>query len=298
MKFHIYPAIGLLCLFVLSHKTVAQAPSKTLVFINWHKEIVPQDEANYVYVISNLPTEEGWYPTTQYEVEEGVLDSTDISTLYQQGFLNSTEELLRMGHWETFNDGILTEEGDYLDGLKTGLWTNYYKDGSVRDQGTYQEDEMHGDWMHYYKDGEISGKLVYDAGDLTSHHYINPDGSTNPDPEAAHHQPEFPGGETALYRFLSTNIKYPEGPRRADIEGRVYIQFVVLEDGTITREQVVRGVDPELDAEALRVVKMMPQWEGGMDHNRPVKIKMIVPITYKLSGGAAGRKKRQLLRRN
>lgn len=95
-------------------------------------------------------------------------------------------------------------------------------------------------------------------------------------------QPEFPGGETALYKYLGEQIKYPTQARRMGIEGRVYVQFVVDQEGRITDVQAVRGIGAGCDEEAVRVVKSMPRWDPGRQRGRAVKVKMIVPITFKL----------------
>ncbi|HAA21079.1 MAG TPA: energy transducer TonB [Cytophagales bacterium] len=95
-------------------------------------------------------------------------------------------------------------------------------------------------------------------------------------------QPEFPGGEAALYGYLAEKIKYPSQARRMGIEGRVYVQFVVDQSGNITDVVAVRGIGAGCDEEAVRVVKGMPKWTPGRQRGRAVKVKMIVPITFKL----------------
>ena len=76
--------------------------------------------------------------------------------------------------------------------------------------------------------------------------------------------PKFPGGMQAMMKYLATNVKYPVEAQKKGVSGRVIIQFVVMEDGTPGQGKVVRGVDPLLDEEALRVVKTMPKWSPGM----------------------------------
>lgn len=95
-------------------------------------------------------------------------------------------------------------------------------------------------------------------------------------------QPEFPGGEAALYKYIGENIDYPSQARRMGIEGRVYVQFVVDADGSITQVQAVRGIGAGCDEEAVRVVKSMPKWNPGRQRGRAVRVKMIVPINFKL----------------
>ncbi len=94
-------------------------------------------------------------------------------------------------------------------------------------------------------------------------------------------QPSFPGGSQALVDFLRENTKYPEQALKDSIEGRVVVAFVIDTDGSITKPEVVRGVHPLLDAEALRVVKLMPKWEPGSENGTPVRVRYNLPITFK-----------------
>ena len=94
-------------------------------------------------------------------------------------------------------------------------------------------------------------------------------------------QPSFPGGTQALVDFLRENTKYPEQALKDSIEERVVVAFVIDTDGSITKPEVVRGVHPLLDAEALRVVKLMPKWEPGSENGTPVKVRYNLPITFK-----------------
>ena len=95
--------------------------------------------------------------------------------------------------------------------------------------------------------------------------------------------PEFPGGIQAMMKFLSTNIKYPVEAQKKGISGRVIVQFVIMDDGTLDQAKVIRGVDPLLDEEALRVVKSMPKWKPGMDRGEAVKVRFTAPIMFNLS---------------
>lgn len=94
--------------------------------------------------------------------------------------------------------------------------------------------------------------------------------------------PSFPGGEGALMSFLSKNTNYPVIAQENGIQGRVYINFVVNTDGTITNVKVVRPVDPALDREALRVVNSMPTWIPGEQRGRKVRVSFNLPVNFTL----------------
>ena len=94
--------------------------------------------------------------------------------------------------------------------------------------------------------------------------------------------PEFPGGMQECMMFLAKNVKYPVSAQEAKIEGRVIVQFVVKKDGTIADPIIMRGVSPELDAEALRVVSLMPNWKPGRQRGKAVNVKYTIPIMFRL----------------
>ena len=95
--------------------------------------------------------------------------------------------------------------------------------------------------------------------------------------------PEFPGGTMGMLGYLTANIKYPAECREKNIQGRVLVSFVIDKDGYIVEPEVVKSVDPLLDAEALRVVNAMPAWTPGMQKGKPVRVKYTVPINFRLS---------------
>ena len=94
--------------------------------------------------------------------------------------------------------------------------------------------------------------------------------------------PEFPGGMAECMKFLSKNIKYPPSSAENGIQGRVIVQFVVNQDGSIVDPVVVRGVDSHLDKEALRVIQMMPKWKPGKQRGKAVRVKYTVPVMFRL----------------
>ena len=94
--------------------------------------------------------------------------------------------------------------------------------------------------------------------------------------------PGFPGGMAEAMKFLAKNIKYPVAAQEAKIEGRVIVQFVIERDGSVSDVKVMRGVNSELDAEAIRVVSMMPKWIPGKQRGKAVAVKYTMPIMFRL----------------
>lgn len=95
--------------------------------------------------------------------------------------------------------------------------------------------------------------------------------------------PQFPGGLAAFYKYISQELKYPEEARRNGIEGKVYIQFVVNKDGSIDAVNAVKGIGGGCDKEAVRVIQNAPNFIPGMQEGKPVYVRMILPLTFKLS---------------
>lgn len=94
--------------------------------------------------------------------------------------------------------------------------------------------------------------------------------------------PEFPGGTPALRKFLAESVKYPVVAQENGIQGKVYVNFVVNKDGSVSGAKIARGVDPSLDAEALRVVSTLPKWKPGKQRGVPVRVSYTVPISFVL----------------
>lgn len=134
-------------------------------------------------------------------------------------------------------------------------------------------------------ENELVGKVELE-GEMPSTEdvYINVD---YPDDEedrvyiVSEQMPQFPGGNDAMRKYLVENIKYPAVAGEVGV-GRVFVSFVIDKDGSVTDAQVVRGVDPLLDKEALRVVNAMPKWKPGIQYGKAVKVKYTVPINFSL----------------
>ncbi|MGQ7868969.1 energy transducer TonB [Sunxiuqinia sp. sy24] len=94
--------------------------------------------------------------------------------------------------------------------------------------------------------------------------------------------PEFPGGELALRKFIANAVKYPVIAQENGIQGKVYVNFVVDKDGSITNARIARGVDASLDKEALRVVNSLPKWKPGQQRGKAVRVSYTVPINFVL----------------
>ena len=94
--------------------------------------------------------------------------------------------------------------------------------------------------------------------------------------------PEFPGGEEAILEFVAKNIQYPQKAIDAGAYGRVFVGFVIEPDGSVSNVTLLRGIGFGCDEEAMRVVKMMPKWQPGMQNGEAVRVSYLIPINFKL----------------
>ena len=96
-------------------------------------------------------------------------------------------------------------------------------------------------------------------------------------------QPEFPGGMSAQMKFLQDNLRYPQEAREKGFQGRVITQFVVNTDGSISDIKIVKPLNPLLEAEALRVIRLMPKWNPGKQKGKTVRVRYTFPIIFRLT---------------
>ena len=95
--------------------------------------------------------------------------------------------------------------------------------------------------------------------------------------------PEFPGGDLGLMKYIQKNVKYPAIAKEYNITGKVYVSFIVDKSGKVTNVKVVRGVDKNLDAEAVRVVKSLPKYKPGKQRGKSVRVMFTIPINFTLN---------------
>ena len=101
--------------------------------------------------------------------------------------------------------------------------------------------------------------------------------------DVAEKLPEYPGGMEAMMKFLSENVHYPEEAYKSGVQGRVLVNFIIEKDGSISNVHVIKKVNDNLDAEAVRVVSAMPKWTPGMQEGKVVRVKYTLPITFRLN---------------
>jgi TonB family protein len=145
--------------------------------------------------------------------------------------------------------------------IKEGKWVNYYRSThKIKSEEEYTDNQMTGNrrWKETTSE-DIAN--VYSLSEV---------------------DPEFAGGHKQLVTYLSTNTQYPGKSKRHGEKGTVMVRFIVMEDGIIDGVEVIKGVTPELDAESIRVVKLMPPWKPGSTDGKNVRVLLEVPFQFNL----------------
>lgn len=139
--------------------------------------------------------------------------------------------------------------------------------------------------LETYADKNVSNPAEKDLQlkkDSSAQKVVTPAASDNQPFDVVEQMPEFPGGMRAGLEFMARNLKYPTKAQEAGKQGRVVVQFIVQKDGSLSDLHVLRSVDPWLDAEAIRVIGIMPKWKPGMQDGQAVAVKYTMPVTFSL----------------
>lgn len=215
-----------------------------------------------------------WYDTGQIKSVQEIMTAGPSHELISNqciGLWDSTgRQLVKNGNgWAVFSQTVksrkepakqisYTEQGAYENSVKQGKWTGQYADNS------YQYEEQ------YSKGIFQSGKSWTANADTVHYNQLEDD-------------PRFEGGLVGLQDFLNANLRYPVSAQRDRAQGKVFVSFVVCEDGSLCDYDIVKGLHPDLDQEALRVVeKMSGHWQPGIQRGQKSRTKYNIPISFSL----------------
>lgn len=206
--------------------------------------------ATYRHEITNLPN--GWTYIKEYR---------PINTLYSEGAYSVYKKTKKQ---------------------EEGIHKTYRADGVLWYTESYEDGKSHGEFRSYYPGSQLKRIERYEKGTFVSGECFQEDGS--PRPFTRFQQaPQYPGGEQALFNYISTNLQYPPKARKKNIQGRVVLTFVLNKDGSVSDVQVVKGIGGGCDEEAVRLVSEMPRWQPGLiDDDQPVKVKYTLPLRFRL----------------
>ena len=160
--------------------------------------------------------------------------------------------------------------------VKDGPATYYFRSGARRTIGQFANGQREGEWQYWNEDGTLRQKTTWHADRkvLATHTLLAADSDV---PQFVEQMPRFPG-PLSLFQYLSATIRRPD--RLPAGGGKVYVQFVVGPQGTITSTRIVKGFDAACDAEALRAVAALPRWQPSLHNGQPIAVRFVVPITF------------------
>lgn len=189
-----------------------------------------------------------------------------------------------IGAWSAwFESGQLRMQGKYnSNGERKGYWKRWYPNGKLNSEGSYLNGERDQEWKWYFDNSQLSAKETYNQGEPIQIQFWNDDGTPVEGDMVTELMPQFVGGVDSLMKYLRKNTRYPVFAQDQGISGTVRVNFLVAEDGSIENARITESDHSLLDQEALRVVKGMPKWIPGKEHNRPVRLSYTLPIHFQI----------------
>jgi TonB family protein len=284
-------------LLLVSTPFWAAAQSLPAVYLNDRDEATVPDSATHYRLIDRKNELMGTYAMREYSLNgtlllRGVLSAIDppvrdgAFTWYhptgtkagQVHYRANEANGLYVGWYE---DGRVCQRGEYDDGQRVGRWISVHRNGQKRSEGRYHTGRLVGEWHYYYDTGQLSAIELPDRqGKPLALAFFNEDGSPYMGKLQTRQLPVFPGGQEALLNYVARNTTYPKNSRRKGITGTVHVSYTVGEDGRVSQVRVVRGLSPDADQEARRVVASLPAFEPGREYNVPTAMTFTMPVNF------------------
>jgi TonB family protein len=224
----------------------------TIYYDSFWKETTAS-QASYYRVRSRQ--QDGWLVTDYYLTGKPQMKG---------GYADDSSHI-RQGEYVWFDSsGKVSHRCIYVNNKLNGPETYYYSTGRVQMSGNEQDDEYEGEWTGYYPSGKISAKAKFANGKQISGDFYLENGSPNKSITEFHRNASFPNGVAGWARFLNKTLRYPDTAVDREIQGTVYVQFLVSKEGKVSDLRVVQSVDRFLDEEALRVMRRSPDWQPAI----------------------------------
>jgi len=201
---------------------------------------------------------------------------------------------LKTGEWKYYNSqkGYLNSFGKYEKGERQGLWTSTNEDQIVTSEYNYQNGKKQGAYKLFNKEGVLVEQGTYENDEISKQEFL----TEKKEFKIVEEMPQFKGcesekdykkrkkcAEIAMLKFVYRKIKYPSFAREEGIEGMCIAEFVVDKTGEIIDVNIKRGICKEIGREVLRVIKLMPKWNPGLQGGEPVKVHYRLPVNFKLT---------------
>ena len=236
-----------------------------------------------------------FFVATSAFAQEAIKDSVIKAALESESLTGNKEkgvQLIQQNNWGAantyFNEEIRKNEGDRQAYFGRGVvqWAQNDPAGACRDWSAVL---ALGDTATFQLlDKNCHGNMVVEQDTIPKAQYrkmfAKKSADAKPAPDEIYkfveQMPEYPGGQEALFKYLSTNSRYPASAKAKKIQGRVYVTFIVSSKGTVLFPHVERGIGGGCDEEALRLIRLMPKWKPGMKNGKPVPVRYTVPVNF------------------
>ncbi|SFC28360.1 TonB family C-terminal domain-containing protein [Flexibacter flexilis DSM 6793] len=222
--------------------------------------------------------------TTYYDDDDKEVKSWDYCTYYKITHNEPTKETVNYytaagQHTSEYHyDVNFTDDGHKMQ-TPSGVHKKWYSNGKLKSEENYNSGKLDGTVNTFWENGTKRREDIFKNGQSVQGKCFNQNGEEIPY-IAYIVNPSFDGGLEALMKFLQINVRYPKEAQKYNVEGIVYVGFVVEKDGSIADIEVVKGVVKELDEEALRVTKMMPKWQPGLLEGEPLSVRYTLPFRF------------------
>lgn len=218
-------------------------------------------------------TDSGWLVTDHYRNGQAQMTGrySDDSLKVAQGTFK----------W-FFEDGTIYHSLTYSDNKINGLEQEFYENGNLKLKGISVDKHKEGEWTAYFPSGKPAGKAMYHNDKRVSQILYHENGSRNTKDTILYRDSDYPGGPSRYLYFLNKNLRYPDSAVIHEIQGTVVVRIHLSKEGKVSHLQIERSVDPYLDAEALRVMKLMADWEPAIVAGVPVESYQLQPVIFKL----------------
>ena len=195
------------------------------------------------------------------------------------GTYSNKKGTLREGFFKYFHEnGNIKSEGNYLKNQQTGNWKIYSDDGKLDSEGEYIKGKKNGIWIWYTENGNICSKEVYKKDERTSYTFFDEKGNDVNISDAEFLAKFNDGDANDFTKWVFKNIKHLN--ENGDVHGRLLIEFIVNKVGEIEDIKVLSSVSLLIDSEVIKVIKSSPKWSPAKMHNKYVKVRYVIPISF------------------
>lgn len=219
--------------------------------------------------------------TTYYNSEDEEVDSIGLAKYYELVYIDEmdTNQVVEKEYYLSGQIKSEVHYNPYSESRRNGIRKEWYENGQIEKDIFYVNDTVDGQLLSYWENGQLKRKDIYDRGELLEGVVWDEEGN-----EVEYYDyfimPQFSGGIPGLMDFIRSKTHYPGKALRKNISGRVFVTFVIDEEGEVRNAEILKGVHELLDHEALRVVNKLPNFKPGMEDGEKVEVRYNLPMNF------------------